>query len=95
MESGNLYGLLTVIKTTLNYIIPILITLALIYFISGVIKFVISQNEEERKNSRDHIINGIIGIFVIVAAWTLVRFVGTTLGVDVDNNREGDVPQLK
>jgi hypothetical protein len=61
------------------------VSLAVVYFIWGVISQVIAQNEEERKNSRDKIIHGIVGMFVIVAVWGLVRFVGTTLGVEVSD----------
>jgi uncharacterized membrane protein YfcA len=80
---SQLFGLLNITKTVLNYIIPILITFAVIYFIWGVISYVIAKDEEARKESRDKIIYGVIGIFVIVAIWGLVGFLSTTLGVGV------------
>lgn len=97
MEGNNIFSLLNTVKATLNYLIPILVSLAVVYFIWGVISHVIAQNEEERKNSRDKIIHGIVGMFVIVAVWGLVRFVGTTLGVEVGDSPQSisDVPQFK
>ena len=95
MQGGTLYGLLSVIKTTLNYIIPILVSIAVVYFIWGVISHVISQNDEERKKSADHIINGIIGLFIIVAIWGILTFVSTTLGVDIQDQSFNQLPQLK
>jgi uncharacterized membrane protein len=97
MQGSNIFNLLNVIKTTLNYIIPLLVSVAVIYFIWGVIEQVIAQNEEERKQSRDRIIQGIVGLFVIVAVWGIVRFVGTTLGVSVSSDPQNftDVPQFK
>ncbi len=82
-DATQLFSLINITKTVLNYIIPILITFAVIYFIWGVISYVISKDEEARAESRDKIIYGVIGIFVIVAIWGLVGFLSTTLGVGV------------
>lgn len=69
------------IKSVLGTVVPIAIALALIYFIWGVIKYVISQDEEEKTKSRQQIIYGIIGMFIIVAIWGIVSFIAQYLGV--------------
>ncbi len=92
-DSTALNALLGIVKTTLNYIIPILITLAVIYFIWGVISFAISKDEEERKKARDQIVYGIIGLFVIVAIWGLVGFLSNLTGVGTGGGgTEGGLP---
>lgn len=71
----------------LNYIVPALITIAVVYFIWGVISFMTSSDEEAKKMGRTKIINGLIGLFVIVAFWGIVGIVKRSFGV---GNQTGD-----
>ena len=75
----------------LNYIVPALITLAVVYFIWGVITFMTSSDEEAKKMGRTKIINGLIGLFVIVAFWGIISVVKNTFGVG-NTTGEGVVP---
>lgn len=65
----------------LNYIIPALITIAIIYFIWGVITYMKASDEEAKKMSRTKIINGIVGLFVIVAFWGIIGIIKNSFGV--------------
>lgn len=65
----------------LNYIVPALITIAVVFFIWGVIQFMTSSDEEQKKMARAKIINGLIGLFVIVAFWGIIAIVQRTFGV--------------
>ncbi|QQR50050.1 hypothetical protein IPF86_03115 [Candidatus Nomurabacteria bacterium] len=71
----------------LNVIIPILITLGVIYFIWGVIKYVTAKDEEQQKEGRTTIVSGIVGLFVIVAIWGLVGILQNTLFGGATNNQ--------
>ena len=79
--SGTLGGILDMILNLLNKVIPILIVLAIIWFIVGIIKYVVSGEEEAKKKSRDMMIYGIIGLAVIVGMWGLVNILLTTFDV--------------
>ncbi len=68
-------------NTLLTTVVPILIALGVIYFVWGVITYVIASDEEAKKAGRDRIIYGIIGLAVIVAVWGLVKILVTTFGV--------------
>lgn len=70
------------IQTIFNYIIPLLITLGVIYFIWGVISYVLSKSEEAKKEGRDRMIYGIIGLFVIISIWGLVGLLANTFGIN-------------
>lgn len=70
----------------LTYVIPALITIAVIYFIWGVISFITSSDEEAKKNGRAKIINGLIGLFVIVAFWGIIAVVKNSF--DINNDLE-------
>ncbi|PCI20191.1 hypothetical protein COB64_02675 [Candidatus Wolfebacteria bacterium] len=69
------------VSELLNTIIPILITLAVIYFIYGVIQYVTAKDEDKQAEARKVIVSGIIGIFVIVSIWGLVSLVARTFGI--------------
>jgi len=71
----------------LNYIVPALITIAVVYFIWGVIQFMTSSEEEAKKKGRTKIINGLIGLFVIVAFWGIIGLVKRSFDID---NATGD-----
>lgn len=75
----------TVIETLLGYlgyIIPALITIAVIYFIWGIVTFISASDEEQKKMSRSKIINGLIGLFIIVSFWGIIGVVKNSFGVD-------------
>ena len=81
INSSNLQGIICTIGNILDIIIPILIVLAVIYFIWGVVMFVISSDEEAKTKGRTHMIYGLIGLVVIVAFWGLVGIVRNTFGI--------------
>ena len=77
----NLETFVCKIGDILNIIVPILIALGVVYFIWGVITYVISSDEEAKKAGRNRIIFGIIGLAVIIGLWGLVRILTNTFGV--------------
>ena len=82
---GSLTGIQVVIckiGDILNTVIPILIVLGVVYFVWGVITYVIQSDEEAKKAGRNRIIFGIIGLVVIVGMWGLVNIVTNTFGLN-------------
>ena len=64
-----------------KFLVPILGTLALIFFIWGIVQYVINaDNEEARAEGKKVIIWGIIGLFSMVGVWGLVNLLISTLG---------------
>lgn len=74
----------------INLVIRVLMLAAVAYFIYGVIKFVIAGDAEEKGEGRTMMINGIIGLAVIIGLWGLVRILLATFGV----NEGGAAPIL-
>ena len=66
------------IHELLNSVIPVLIVLGVVYFIWGVVNYVIADSEEAKKAGKDRMIYGVIGLAVIVGVWGLVTIVVTT-----------------
>ena len=78
---GSIGYILCKIGDILNILIPVLVVLAIVYFIWGVITYVIASDEEAKKAGRNRIIFGIIGLACIVAVWGLVNILISTFGL--------------
>lgn len=81
-NSTDIGNILCKIGQILNSVIPILILLGVVYFVWGVITYMIASEEEAKKAGRNRIIFGIIGLAVIVAMWGLVNILVKTFGID-------------
>lgn len=80
-QSADAQSILTTISGILNFIIPMLITFAIITFIYGVIQYVIAKEDAAKEKGRNTMIYSIVGLFAIVAVWGLVQvLVNTFLG---------------
>jgi hypothetical protein len=66
----------------INVLVPIIIGLALVFFLWGLLIFITQSGDEETaRKGKTRMLWGVIGLFVMVAVWGLVRFVGSTLGI--------------
>ncbi|MDR3519576.1 MAG: hypothetical protein P4L63_01655 [Candidatus Pacebacteria bacterium] len=74
--------MLCTIGNILDFVIPILITLGVVYFVWGVVSYVIASDEEAKSAGRNRMIFGIIGLTVIVGVWGLVTILGNTFGTN-------------
>ena len=95
--AADAFSIFGVIGEWLSFIIPILITLAVVYFIWGVIQYLIAGDEEKKKKATGMITAGLIGLFIIIAFWGIVRLVTTTFGVgpeQLNRNAIPCIPQL-
>jgi len=77
-----LQSLLCKFNELLGALLPFLIALGVVYFVWGVITYMIAADEEAKSAGRDKIIYGIIGLVVIVGLWGLVRLVTNTFGLN-------------
>lgn len=71
------------IKTILNAVIGLLFILVTLYFIWGIIQYVMANGEEKKINEgKQHMIWGIIGMAVMAGAWGLAKVLLDTFGVN-------------
>jgi hypothetical protein len=61
--------------------IPLLIGVALLVFVWGVVRFMLSDDDRSRDEGKRRMAWGVIGLFVVVSVWGLVALLGTLLGV--------------
>lgn len=81
----NATGVLDVIFNLINFLIRILIVAGIAYFIYGIVRYVIAKGSEDKDEGKKHMINGLIGLFVIVAFWGIIRIVQNTFNLNSNN----------
>ena len=79
---ADVFDVLTILTDFFFNIIPILMSVAVLVFFWGIVKF-ISQAGDERavEEGKGFIIYGLVGIFVIVTLWGIVGFLQESLGL--------------
>lgn len=83
----NIIDLIGTIGDILNYIIPLIVTLALIYFFWGLAQFIVNSGDDgARTEGRNKMIWGIVALFVIVSVWGLVGFLQKAFGFNSKND---------
>lgn len=75
--------ILNIVYIIRDLLIPITVSLAILVFMWGLLKYVISRDDESRKESRAIIVNGIIIIFVMVSVWGIVLLFIELFGIDL------------
>ncbi len=85
---GTLLGLACRLGQVLNAVVPLLIALAVVFFVWGVVMYVVASDEEAKTKGRDRMIYGIIGLAVIVGLWGLVNLLGNTFGLNNTGNEQ-------
>ncbi len=61
-------------------VIELLFSVAVLVFVYGVLQMVFhSVDSEERKNGRNSMLGGIIGIFIMLSAWGIVYLISGTI----------------
>lgn len=76
-------------------LVPVLIGIAFAYFLYGVVRFIMAQDADKKKDARNVVVQGVIGLFIMLSIWGLVgiiqRSIGTGSGGTLNNS---DLPQI-
>ena len=81
--SGGLWNLFFITMDILSQVVIILIALAVVFFLYGILKYIGSGDDEEsRGKSKNVMIYGIIGLFVMVSFWGIVNILINTFELD-------------
>jgi len=64
----------------LGPIVSLLFALATLYFLWGATKFIMNvDNEQAKEEGKNSMIYGVVGMFIMVAAYTLVKIIAKTV----------------
>lgn len=90
-KAEGLFGILELGAKFIGNLIPLVIGLAVLYFLWGVLGFIQSKDAEEQKQARMTMLSGIVVLFVMVSIWGLVGLLSDTFNL---SNNTPDVPSL-
>lgn len=70
----------------INPAIVFFFALALVMFLIGMLQFLVyrQSNNEKSQEGRQHMLWGIIGMFIMIAVFGIMRLIINTLGADAD-----------
>ncbi len=77
----NLFGIMAIIMGIVQQAVPIVMGLAVLYFLWGAKKYITSKDGESQTEARGMIVHGIIILFVMVSIWGLVNIIVVTFGI--------------
>ncbi len=86
----DVFNILGIISSIFAIVIPLLVTIAVIWVIIGVIKYITADDDETQATARKTILHGIIAVFVIVSIWGLVAILNQTFDVGQGGGNTGN-----
>ena len=79
----------------INPLIIFMFGLAIVFFLYGVLEFILNQeNEEAKTNGKSHMIWRIIGLTIMMGVWVIMGMIVKTFnlkGIDINNKGSYDV----
>jgi len=77
------FGTINLVEDWIERLTPLVIGAAMLFFLYGLMKFVLnSGNEEAKEEGKRIMIWGIISLFVMVSVWGLVGLLNQETGID-------------
>ncbi|OGZ06953.1 MAG: hypothetical protein A2942_01310 [Candidatus Lloydbacteria bacterium RIFCSPLOWO2_01_FULL_50_20] len=85
---------LSIISYYVSLLVPLLLAVAIVLFFWGLVKFIANASDEAaRESGKNLMIWGMIAIFVMVAFWSIIGYVQSSLGVS-GNINTGSAPTV-
>ncbi len=80
---SNITTLIAFFGDTINRLIPVVIALAVLTFFWGLVQYIFAAGGgKAKKRGQEIMVAGLLGLFVMVSIWGLIRLLQNTLGVD-------------
>lgn len=76
--------------TLIKYVVPLIFAIALVAFLWGIFQYFFS-GAEKKEEAKDFLLYGIIGLFIMVSVWGLVRILTGTFLLE---NAQPNLPSL-
>jgi hypothetical protein len=75
-----------VYEVIINPLVVFFFALALVLFLFGMLKFLANRsggNDEKLKEGKQHMLWGIVGMFIMITVFAIMRIIINTLGADI------------
>ena len=80
---GGILGLLAQANDLINRLIPFIIALTVLFFLWGILRFVMAGGDgEQRKEAQGYIVWGVVALFVMISVWGLVNILVRSVNLD-------------
>jgi hypothetical protein len=79
---NSIWDIFTFIKNILDAALPLIIAVAVVYFVYAIFMYVVAVNDEKKAAAKDKIIYGIVGLFIMISVWGLVNILVNTFGLN-------------
>jgi len=72
----------------INPLLLLFFAAGVLVFLWGVVEFIwgLSSESETRENGKRHMLWGLVGVFVMTAAWAIVKLIAVTVGANLTCN---------
>lgn len=71
-----------VIDLIIDPAVTLLFALAIVYFSFGVVKYIMKADSDEgRETGAKHVMYSVIGLFIMISVWGIIRFLEGVVGV--------------
>jgi hypothetical protein len=81
-DVGYLTGFIGQVQDIVNSLPPIIIGLAVVFFLWGIVQFVMAGDDEgARAKGKSHMLWGIIAILVMVSLWGIIALLQTVFNI--------------
>jgi len=77
----DIWSIFGFIKRLLDTALPLIIAIAVVYFVYGIFMYVVAIDDEKKSAAKDKIIYGIVGLFIMISVWGLVNILVRTFGL--------------
>jgi len=69
----------------INPLLALLFAVGLLVFLWGMVEFLfgVSQGSDKKEDGKQHMLWGVIGMFIMVAAMAIIRLILNTFGLDI------------
>ncbi len=78
-------NMVNAVREIVNVLIPIVFGLGVLAFFWGLVRYLFAA-DHDKDQAKKTMLWGIVAIFVMASVWGLVRFIGSTFGVNTDNS---------
>ena len=93
-QGAGIMGLIGFVSEVVQNIIPLLMGIAVLFFLFNLAMFLFSKDPEKQGDARKYMIAGILTLFVMVSVWGLVNLVGSLVFQGDTSDRAPFVPRV-
>lgn len=91
-QGANAFSILATLRAFIDRLIPFLIAAGLAYFIYGVVKYVIAGDADDKEKAKKVIIQGLIGLFIMLSVWGIIGVFQRTFQVGNSEITQSNIP---